>query len=293
MSRSADKSEDINKRKSSWVNSAAAGSKQRHETAESRVKTVLTCQNVDNKNAIFVPSDMAELQPRSLNYLQKFAQKNKLTLIEDRRKVQVQPLIEKRVVHTPKLVLGMSMLLKQAGMPGAARALSEPHRLNPDSPYFNISTLLDMAAFSMPRAKRVKLDPNRMTVKALHGNTQPITAYACNIKTENTTTVLSHFESEKLRAIGYSAGSQYVFHLVVAGGSINDPQLWADLETLQMTEFRFQLCAGSKPSEDYGLFYSTLYLDLAKAPYPWWLETAQGGGSVAESNAVNQSSEVA
>ena len=293
MNNQATNSEDLNKRRSSWVNSAAVGSMQRSDPAESRVKTVLTCKRVENKNALFVPSDMAELQPRSLNYLQKFAQKNKLTLIEDRRKVQVQPLLEKRVVHSPKLVLGMSMLLKQAGMPGAARALSEPHRLNPDSPYFSISTLLDMAAFSMPKAKRVKLDPNRMTVKALQGSTQPITAYACNIKTENTTTVLSHFESEKLRAIGYSAGSQYVFHLVVAGGSINDPQLWADMETLQMTDFRFQLCAGSKPSEDYGLFYSTLYLDLAKAPYPWWLDAARGGGSTAQNDAVNQSSEVA
>ncbi|MFK8076918.1 MAG: hypothetical protein AB8B84_10060 [Granulosicoccus sp.] len=293
MNNSATNSEDADKRKRSWVYSAAMGSMQRSDTAESRVKTVLTCKPLENKNALFVPSDMAELQPRSLNYLQKFAQNNSLTLIEDRRKVQVQPLLEKRIVHSPKLVLGMSMLLKQAGMPGAARSLSEPHRLNPNSPYFSISTLFDMAAFSMPRAKRVKLEPNRMTVKALQGNTQPITAYACNIKTENTTTVLSHFECDNLKAVGYSAGSQYVFHLVLAGGSVNDPQLWADLETLQMTDFRFQLCAGSKPADDYGLFYSTLFLDLAKAPYPWWLDAAQGGGSTAQNDAVNQSSEVA
>lgn len=276
-----------------WVNSVAAGSKQTMDAAESRVKTVLSCRTIDNRTALFVPSDMAELQPRSLNYLQSFAQSNNMRLIEDRRKLQMQPLLEKRVAHNPKLVLGMSMLLKQAGMPGAARSLSEPHRLNPESPYFSISTLVDMAAFSMPRAKRVKLDPNRITAKALNGDQQSITAYACNIKTENTTTVLSHFESDKLRAIGYSAGNQYVFHLVLAGGSVQDPQLWSDMETLQLTDFRFQLFTGSKPSEDYGLFYSTLYLDLTQAPYPWWLEQTQTKRSVAQNDAVHRGSEVA
>ena len=61
MNNQATNSEDLNKRKSSWVNSAAVGSMQRSDPAESRVKTVLTCKRVENKNALFVPSDMAEL----------------------------------------------------------------------------------------------------------------------------------------------------------------------------------------------------------------------------------------
>jgi hypothetical protein len=253
-----------------WVTSVAEALKHTHDATESKIKTVLTCRTINKKNALFVPADMAELQPHSLRYLHKFAAANELSLIEDRRKIQAQPIIEKRTQKDPMMILGMSMLLKQAGMPGPARSLSEPHRLNPENPFFSISTLIDMATFSAAKAKRIVLPPNRITVKALNNDTQPISGYACNIKTDDTTSMLSHFESDNLRAIGYSAGDQFVFHLCLGGGTLQNPALWTDLKTLQSTDFRFQLFSGEKPADDYGLFYSTLYLDFSKAPFPWW-----------------------
>lgn len=255
----------------SWVISVAQAIKHTQEAAESKIKTILTCSTLKRKNVLFIPADMAQLQPRSLHYLQTFAKANNLCLIEDRRKVQAKNIIEKRTLKDPMLVLGMSMLLKQAGLPGPARSLSEPHRLKTENHYFPITTLIDMAAFSAAKAKCVALPPNRITLKAMNNDTQPITGYACNIKTDDTTTLLSHFESDNLRAIGYSAGSQFVFHLCLAGGALQNPTLWATLKTLQSTDFRFQLFSGEKPEDDFGLFYSTLYLDLSQASLPEWL----------------------
>jgi len=249
----------------SWVTSVSEEKRSTSDSAESKIKAALSYRMLDNKPAL-------QLQPRTLAYLQAFAKENELTLVEDRRKLDVKPIIEKRDTYEPKMVLGMSMLLKQAGMPGAARSLSEPHRLDPDSPYFSLSKLIDMAAFSAPQAKKVRLDPNRITVKALSNNTHPITAYGCNLKYGEITTVLSHFESPSFRAIGYSAGNQYVLHLCLGGGTTNDPNFWVNSELLQSMDFKFQLYEGQNHADDFGLFYSTLYIDLAQAPYPWWLQ---------------------
>lgn len=256
-----------------WVTAVAQAVKQTQDTAESTLKTNLTSRTINNKSVLFVPADMAEFQPRSLRYLRKFAAVNTLSLIEDRRTIQAQPIIEKRTQKDPMMILGMSMLLKQAGLPGPARSLSEPNRLKPENPFFPITTLIDMAAFSATKAKRIMLPPNRITAKALNNATQAISGYACNIKTDDTTTLLSHFESDNLRAIGYSAGDQFVFHLCLGGGPLLSPSLWSDLKTLQSTDFRFQLFAGKTPADDYGLFYSTLYLDLSQTPVPSWLTT--------------------
>jgi hypothetical protein len=263
----------VHRQQNPWVISIAEAIRQTQDSAESKIKTMLTCSTIKLKNVFFVPADMAELQPRSLRYLHKFAAANELSLIEDRRKIQAQPIIEKRTLKDPMMVLGMSMLLKQAGMPGPARSLSKPHRLNSENPFFPISTLVDMAAFSAAKAKCIVLPPNRITLKALNNDNQPISGFACNIKTDDTTTLLSYFESDNLRAIGYSAGDQFVFHLCLGGGALQNPALWADLKTLQSTDFRFQLFTAKEPADDFGLFYSTLYLDLSQAPFPGWLTT--------------------
>jgi hypothetical protein len=260
-----------NRQQDTWVTSTAKAVEHTQDAAESKIKTAMTCRTINKKNVLFVPADIAELQPRSLRYLHKFAAANELSLIEDRRKIQAQPIIEKRSLKDPMMVLGMSMLLKQSGMPGPARSLSEPHRLNSENPFISIATLIDMAAFSAEKAKRVVLPPNRITLKALNNDTQPISGYACNIKTGDTTILLSHFESDNFRAIGYSAGNQFVFHLCLGGGTLQNPTLWAESKTLMSTDFRFQLFKAKEPADDYGLFYSTLYLDLSQAPYPGWL----------------------
>jgi len=278
----------------SWVQTVSEAKKSRQDGAESKIKTALSCRNVRKKPALYAPSDMAELQPRTLNYLQAFTKNNNLKLVEDRRKSNSKQANEKRAAPKQKLVLGMSMLLKQGGMPGAARKLSEPHRLDPEGTFVSIADLIDMAAYSAPKSKRAQLEPNTMTSKALNNDTQLITAHACNLITDNTSTLLSHYESSKFRAIGYSTGKQYIFHLCLGGGTVENPELWVDLEVLKSTDFKFHLFEGSDKSDDYGLFYTTMYLDLSQAPLPWWLQqVTTETDQVATNDAVNADDKVA
>jgi len=256
----------------SWVYSLASVIRRTGDIEESRMKTVLSCDLTSSKPGLYVPPDMAELQPQSLRYLQMFAKVNELRLVEDRRRVEVQPIVENRDRKPPTIALGLSMLLKQTGLPGKARSLSSPHRLNADSPHIGITRLIEMAEFSADQSKRVVMLPNKFIVDVLDNDTQPISAYACKLSSANSTTVLSHFDSPYFRAIGYSAGEQYVVHACLAGGPLHSPRLWTHLHTLSRTDFRFQLFPAKKAAHDFGLFYATFYFDLKSPPAPWWID---------------------
>ena len=232
-----------------WVQSVADTIRKTDSTAESRMRTMIVCDKKWNKLALYVPPDMAELQPGSLRYLHAFARSHDLKLIEDRRRIEVQPIVEKRDRKPPMIALGLSMLLNQTGAPGGIRTLSEPHRLNADSPHIGIAKLINMAAFAAPKSKRVVVLPNSMIVNISDNDTQPISGFACKLISADTTTVLSHFDSSYFRAIGYSTGNQYVMHVCLAGGPLKNQCLWAHHHTLTRTNFRFQLFPSRKPCQ--------------------------------------------
>ena len=257
----------------SWISSLAKVLKQTQPCAESRMRTMISCDVRSGKPSIYVPPDMAELQPRSLSYLHAFARTHELQLVEDRRRVSVQPLHDKRNQNSPAIVKGVGELLQQLGMPGPVRVQSSPHRLAADSPHIGMDKLIQMAAVACPSAKRTAIEPNRTLGDVLDDNYQPINAFGCKLITADTSTVLSHFDSDHFRAVGYSAGKQYVMHLFLAGGLMSTPKLWADFHTLTRTDFQFHLFNAANAKDDVGLFYATFYFDVAETPAPWWLNT--------------------
>ncbi|MFK7860914.1 MAG: hypothetical protein AB8B64_19000 [Granulosicoccus sp.] len=256
-----------------WLGSLARLASITQQSPESRIRTMVSCDILSGKPSIYVPPDMAELQPDSLRYLHTFARQNDLQLVEDRRRVSVQPISEKRSPVSPIISKAVSELLQQLGMPGDARQQSRPHRLSADSQHINMNKLIRMAAFAAPRAKRVVVQPNRRLVDVLDGDTRPIVAYASKLTTADSSTVISHFDSPHFHGIGYSAGKQYVVHVCVAGGPLANPLLWSGFHTLTRTDFQFQLFKAQNPRHDLGLIYATFYLDLSDSPTPWWLST--------------------
>ncbi|MGQ7845490.1 hypothetical protein ACUNV4_13490 [Granulosicoccus sp. 3-233] len=211
------------------------------------------------------------MHARSTRYIRTFARENGFKLGNDRRNRTVQPLSEQRDRKPPMIALGLSLLLKQTGLPGAARTLSKPHTLSPESEPIPMGDLIRMAAYATPRSKRVVVLPNRILINTLQ-DTQPICAHACKLQHGGQSTILSHFDSPYFRAVGYSSKNQYVVHICLAGGPREHSSLWTRIPTLTNTDFNFQLFPGQKPKDDFGLFYITFYLDLAAAPLPWWLQ---------------------
>ncbi len=227
-----------------------------------RLRTTMSCHFKKDRLAFFLPPEMASLQPENLRYMHRIAKKHNCRLIEDRRSVNLHPIIEQRSIDTNAMTLGISMLLMQAGMPGAAPEPSTPHRLHPDNLHIDVAELISMASCVAPNSKRIVLLPNQFIVDVLDNETSPIVGYACKLVTAEAITTLAHFDSKHFRAIGYQAGNQFVMHVFLAGGPLHSPQIWANPNTISNDNFRFQLFKSTHPGHDFGLMYKTLYLDL-------------------------------
>ena len=256
-----------------WVSGLTHLATSTQPSAESRVRTVVSCDIRSGRKAMFVPPDMPQLQPRSLQYLRAFALTHDLQLVEDRRRVTVTPVRDMRNSPTPAICKALGELLQQLGLPGATRLQSWPHRLGRDSQHIEISKLIKMAAFAAPKAKRSSIELNASLKEVINNKADTIDVYGCKLVSEEISAVLGIFETTGFRAVGYSTGKQYVIHICLAGGELSAPELWADFHLLSSTDFRLQLHEARDPSKDVGLFYTTVYLDLSEAPTPWWLNT--------------------
>ena len=255
----------------SWVHPLSDVISLSNLSTEPRLRTTLTCHSQSDTPVLYLPTDTVQMHSRSTGYIRTFAKANGFRLGRDRRNHQVQPINELRDRKPPLIALGLSLLLKQTGLPGTARTLSKPHALAPENDQIPLGKLIRMAAFATPSSKRVVVLPNRILINTLQ-DTQPICGYACKLQYSDKSTILSHFDSPYFRAIGYSSGSQYIVHICLAGGPREHSSLWTHIPTLTNTDFNFQLFPGRRPADDFGLFYITFYLDLADEPAPWWLQ---------------------
>ena len=228
-----------------------------------RLRTIMSCSVKRDRIAFFLPPEMASLQPENLRYMHRIAKKHNCRLIEDRRSVNIQPIIEQRSHETNAMTLGISMLLKQTGLPGTAPEPSAPHRLHPDNLHIDIADLISMAAFAAPNSKKIVLLPNQFIVDVLDNETSPIAGYACKLVTADAVTTLAYFDSAHFRAIGYRAGNQFVMHVFLAGGPLHSPQIWSNPNTISNDNFRFQLFKSTHSGHDFGLMYKSIYLDVS------------------------------
>lgn len=252
----------VNPNSASWINGLSRIMRLSDTSAEASLKTVISSDVRNGKLALFVPPDMAELQPENLRYLHALASCNGCKLVEDRRKYHIQPIVEKRDLKPHKMALGISELIQQAGMPGPSPQLSTPHRLAPGNPKFSIPQLIDMVSVTVSKSKRVVMLPPPNMVKTTGNETHPISAYGCKVVTADANLTLSYFDSPGFKAIGYISNSQFVMHVFIGGGSQNSPRIWTNFDAMLKNQFRFQLFRSTRPGQDFGLLYNTFFLDI-------------------------------
>ena len=259
-----------------WIEGLARAIRAGAAGSRAAARTSLGCHVDEGRARLFLPPEMPTLQPASLAWLTRFAAGNGFALVEDRRRRAETPAAERRGEVPPAIALGLGLLMRQTGLPGPVPRLSAPHRLAADAPFVDLPELVAMAAGAVPRAKRVTVLPNRPLVDVLGGDTHPIHGYGCRLDSASARTVLTHFDAPSLKAVGYSSGRQYVMHLLLGGGPAIAPRLWTKPGTLARTDVRFRLFRAAKDRRlDFGLLYTTLYLDMAdRRPEPWWLGDA-------------------
>ena len=241
-------------------------------TAQQKLKVNLNCRMSNNKASLFLPPEMALLQPQTLSYLHSLAASNKITLVEDRRKISVEPPIEQRKQRPSDLAIGVSLLLKQTGLPGPAHSLSEPHVLREDNHRIDVSRLIKMTARLHDRSRKVVFLPNRFLTGNFREDAAPMTGYACKSRCGDRKITLSYFNAPEFRSVGYISGDQFVLHVLLAGGPIQDPKVWCTWDTLTNATFRCQVYQSPVPGHDFGLLYSTFYIDLDNSmeEQSWW-----------------------
>nr|MBX2885946.1 hypothetical protein [Granulosicoccus sp.] len=185
------------------------------------LRATLSCKVADNEPTLFLPPELATLQPDILSYLHALGAANNITLTEDRREIDIQPMTERRSNRPSDLALGVSLLLRQTGLPGPAHCLSKPHVLRPDNPQIPLPKLINMAAHVQPSSKKVVFVPNRFLTGNFSEQAQPMTGYACRVITQEEQITISYFHSPDFHAMGYISNDQFVIHVFLAGGPIS------------------------------------------------------------------------
>ncbi len=226
------------------------------------LKTIVRSDGKNGKLALYVPPEMSECQPENLRYLHALASRNGFTLVEDRRGLDIRPFVERRDLKPNQLANGIGELIQQTGMPGPKAQLSTPHRLAPGNVSIALPRLIDMVATTIDRSKRVVLLPTPSLVATTGNETHPICAYGCKLITGKAKFTLSFFDSPGFKAIGYVSNNQFVMHVLIGGGTLKSPQIWANYDAMLKNRFRFQLFRSTQPGQDYGLLYNTFFFNI-------------------------------
>jgi len=247
---------------SPWINTLAYWFSATDRQLDLGLRTTLSCALTGDKPALFLPPEMATNQPDNLRYLHRLAARHNCRLIEDRRSIDIKPLIEQRTDVVSPMLQASIELLKQTGMKSRNIEPSFPNRLDDDGIHVPLPELIELAVRVVADGKRVVVLPNPTIVELLGGDTDPIIGYAANIHAGDDVVTVAYFDSPKYRSVGYRTGNQYVNHVLLGGGPVHKPELWAAEQTLIESNARFQLYRSERPQFDLGLLSVNQFIDL-------------------------------
>jgi len=245
-----------------WIHTLAGWFSDTEQAGNLSHRTHVGCAYKCNKPALFLPPAMASNQPRNLRYLHRFAALNKCLLIEDRRSLDVKPLLDKRNTELAPITQASIELLQQTGMRCKDIRPSDPNVLAENKVHVPLTQLIKMAAKVVDNGKRIVVLPKKHISQLLGGDTHPIIGYAAKVKVGDDLLTVSYFDSPKYRMLGYRCGDQFVCHLLLGGGPLHTPELWAHNEALADTSARFQLYRGKQAKNDMGLLTVTQFIQL-------------------------------
>jgi len=255
-----------------WIQALSQGLSFTDQRVRQGLRATVSSKIIDDKVHLFIPPELAQLQPDVLRYLHALGAAHNFTLVEDRRSVDIEPIAERRSARPNDLALGVSLLLKQTGLPGPAHSLSEPHILRPDNPRITLPRLIRMAAQVQADSKKVIFVPNRFLTGDFGQQAEPMMGYACRVITHDEQLVLSYFDAAEFHALGYISNDQFVIHVFLAGGPITAPRIWSPLGIITDAAFRCQIFTSNSPAHHVGLLYNTFYIDMETSmeDESWW-----------------------
>ena len=259
-------------------------------SAKARLRTTLQYKLVGTDRSLLVPPELAEDQPETLQYLHRFAAAHSLTLIEDRRRLELAPIVERRRSGTPNTAMAISLLLKQLGTPGPTPRLSSPHMLRPGNHKIDLDQLVRIAASVRERSRHISVKPNNFIKERLMRQSDKIEISACRLQnpsgfatraattasfttnpgkaadeTADDALTFAQFHADDFHAIGYITGDQLVVTVFLGGGPLANPEFWTDTECLSDNPFHCQIFPSPYSNQTCGILYQTFYIDHDEA----------------------------
>ncbi len=268
---------------SDWLNHVTGFLAGANNDCLTRLRTTLQCKHVGGEPSLLVPPDLAQDQPETLEYLNSFAAVTALTLIEDRRRLALAPIVEKRRNDLPDMAMAFSMLLQQTGLPGSLPTLSSPHTLDQTSRKIDITQLLRAANHIDSQSRKVVVVPKAFVRERLLEHEDSLSVRACKLTLtdsrtkdeENLPVSFVQYHSSDFHAIGYKTETQFIVSVYLAGGPIVKPETWSSFETLSQSPFQCQIFASPYPRQSCALFYRTFYFDLNTVQADSEIETSK------------------
>lgn len=237
-----------------------------------RLRTTLQCKLVGKDPSLLVPPDLAQDQPEILEYLTRFAAVSALTLIEDRRRLALAPIVERRRNNLPDMAMALSMLLQQTGLPGPLPTLSSPHSLHKTSRKIDVGQLLRAARQVTDQSRKVIVIPKSFVRKRLSEHEDSLSVRACQLTLDDNQTKdtqepndpipFVQFHASDFHAIGYKTDAQFILCAYLAGGPIAQPETWSSFKALSQSPFQCQIFNSPYPHQNSALFYRMFYFDL-------------------------------
>ncbi|HBR97862.1 MAG TPA: hypothetical protein DD979_10860 [Gammaproteobacteria bacterium] len=232
----------------------------------------LKCRMIQRHLTLIYPHDLADKHPGIVQYLIKFAERNGLKLLRDRRVScdAEPPLVERRREEAPILALGVGVLLQQTGLTGTQHLHLAEAEAVPQVSADRFAKLFKIAETVGTSGKAVVVNSNRF-LSTDKGATTPVTGRASKVVKGDESRTFSYFFSDHFRALGYTQKTRYVMHAFAGGGHADSASLWGPLAVMTREPLHCRLYH-TPEGESYGLLYASYSLDLERdaASAAWW-----------------------
>lgn len=249
----------------SWIQMVADAVERYPHTPESIFTTDVMPCNVRGKPSLIVSAALKQQACPIYPYLQQLAYQNNLRLVQNRREASQDVEKDRRQQQTPALALGACLVLNQGREQSHEIVLND--HFTPLQPDMSIHTLIYTAAMVRSQGEHTQYKANRLLIPN-HDSHHRISHYGYTIDYHNGQTQFSYLEGKNFHALCYPMGDQLILDIIIGGGPMNAPRLWAAHKRTLRTPIMLHLLGSHATNDNFGIMRASYRLNLVPTEIP-------------------------
>ncbi|MCC7413015.1 MAG: hypothetical protein IT495_15475 [Gammaproteobacteria bacterium] len=242
---------------------------------------------IDGHRTLVYHRGLPTRDPGAFRALRSYASANGFELREDRRRVTLGVVCERRARAMPLLALAGAVLANSAGAgefsPGASAPLEEieviavPQRQAADrdylveagkrfvgGPYGEVESILAVAAEVRRFGERRRVRSRGMTVPDPAVNVF-VDRYDYRFPASCGGGSYSYYEGDGFAALGYQAEDRVILDVLVGGGPFTAPRLWGPYDQVLGANVKMELMFGNGEQDGMGLLKASYSIGMVAA----------------------------